>query len=139
MKKKRKLPILSILAAGNPDFDRWTIADERTRLWTGVDFDYRNYRLYATYNAAASATQEILRSHFTGVKPVFFKAPLFVEVLADVPVHEAMVSLHLCQALRLYLNTHEHGHGPDGSLILPWIDWTEIKPCHDPYDLGRHS
>jgi hypothetical protein len=114
VKKKRQLPILSILSAGSPEFERWAIADDQNRQWTGEDFDFSvNGRLYASYNAAASATQEILRSHFTGVKPVFFKAPLFVEVLAEAPVHEAMVSLHLCQALRLYMNTHEHGQAGD--------------------------
>jgi hypothetical protein len=137
VREKRQLPILSILEAGNPDFERWAIADERSRFWTGEEFDYCGYRLYASYNSAASATQEILRSHFAGVKPVFFKTPLFVEVLAEDPVEAAMVSLHLSQALRLYMNTPEHGHGPDGNLILPWVDWSEIKPCHDPYDLDQ--
>jgi hypothetical protein len=137
LQKKRRLPILSIIAAGNPDFERWAIADERTRFWTGTEFDYCGYRLYSTYNAAALDTQNILRSHFAGIKPFFCKAPLFIEVLADQPLHEALVSLHLSRAVRLYLNTVEHGHGPDGSLILPWIDWSEIKTCNDPYDLGQ--
>jgi hypothetical protein len=132
--KKRKLPILSILQAGNPGFDRWAIADERNRLWTGEGFGFDGQRLYASYNAAAWDIQQILRAQCQGIEPVYYVAPLVIEVFADPPVHEAKVSLHLSNSVRLYMNTPEHGHGPEGSLILSRIDWSQMEQTSNPND-----
>src|SRR5688572_20377998 len=83
MSKNRRLPILSVVPAGTRQFERWTISDQRDRLWTGEGFGSEGWWLYASYNAAACDTQDILRSHFQGIEPVLFEVPLVVEVLAD--------------------------------------------------------
>ena len=126
MEKKRKLPVLSIVTAGTPQFQRYVIADDRDRLWTGTSFGPSGV-LYPTHNAAAIDIQEILKGHFTGVEPVRFMAPVIIEVYSHEALPVAVVAKHLSQASRLYLNTPEHGNGPGSSLILPWIEWHRIQ------------
>ncbi len=124
---KRKLPILSIVQAGNPEFERWAISDQQFRQWNGDRFDYGSGQLYSNYNTASFDTQQILRNYFAGIQPVLYEAPVLVEVFSHEPIHQATVALHLSEAARLYMNTPEHGHGPDGSLVLPCIDWSEMR------------
>lgn len=126
MPNKRRLPILSITSTGTPEFPRFQIIDDRGRYWTGNDFRSSGV-VYAAYNAAAIETQEILKRHFDGVEPVRYVVPLFVEVFSDLPVSVALIARHLSRSARLYLDTPQHGHGPEGSLVLPFIDWGQIR------------
>src|SRR4051794_13617482 len=98
------------------------IADERNRLWSGEGFTICNGTLYARHNDAAIDAEHILRSHVAHITPVTYTVPLKVEVFADQSVSQANVAHYLSRAARLYLNTHEHGHGPKGSLVLACID-----------------
>jgi hypothetical protein len=72
-------------------------------------------------------TQQILRNYFAGIQPAVYVAPVVIEVFAHEPIHQAQVALHLSEAARLYMNNPEHGHGPDGSLVLPCIDWGQME------------
>jgi hypothetical protein len=126
MGKKHALPILSIVRAGPSQFERFQIADDKDRLWTGTAFGPTGI-LYATHNAAATDIQLILKGHFTGVEPVRYVAPIFIEVFSHEALPVAVVAKHLSRASRLYLNTPEHGNGPGSSLVLPWIEWHRIQ------------
>ena len=126
MGKERQLPVLYVVESGSPDFKRWMISDDQDRLWGGEDFG-QNGVLYATHSDAAVDAQNILRRHFDGIQPVRYVVPLFVESLSHRTVPVAEVAQYLSRASRLYLNTSEHGNGPGGSLVLPWIEWSLIK------------
>lgn len=126
MEKKPKLPILSIVSTGTPQFRRFQIADDKDRLWTGTAFGPTGV-LYAKHNDAAIDIQTILKGHFKGIEPVRFTAPVLIEVYSHEPLPVADVARHLSRASRLYLNTPEHGNGPGSSLVLPWIEWHRIR------------
>lgn len=127
MAKKQKLPILYVTLAGSSDeFPRFTILDDKDRLWNGQEFGPTGV-LYARHNDASTAAHDILRSHFDG-EPQRYIVPLYVEVYSHaepVPVDE--VAKYLSGASRLYVNTTEHGNGPGDSLVLPWIEWHRIE------------
>lgn len=126
MGNERKLPVLSIVTAGTPQFRRFQISDDKDRLWTGQDFGETGV-LYGRHNDAAIDIQTILKGHFTGVEPVRYVAPVIIEVFNHEPLPVSDVARHLSRASRLYLNTPEYGNGPGSSLILPWIEWHRIK------------
>jgi hypothetical protein len=126
MEEKPHLPILSIVRAGTPQFQRFQILDAEDRQWTGHEFGGAGI-LYASHNAAAIDIQTILKGHFTGVEPVRYSAPVVIEVFSHEPLPVAEVARHLSRASRLYLNTPEFGNGPGNSLIVPWIEWHRIK------------
>ena len=128
MADKRELPILYVVLAGSSDeFPRFTILDAEDRPWNGQEFGPTGV-LYARHNDAATDAQNILRSHFDG-EPQRYIVPLFVEVYSHAdPVPLADVAEYLSASSKLYINTTEHGNGPGNSLVLPWIDWSRIKP-----------
>jgi hypothetical protein len=126
MEKKRKLPILSIVRAGPAQFERFQIADDKNRLWTGQEFGTSGV-LFAHHNQAAIEIQSILKGQFEGLEPDRYMVPLFVEVFSDEPVPVALVAQYLSRASKLYLNTPQYGNGPGSSLVLPWIEWHRIK------------
>jgi len=126
MEKKRKLPVLTIVTAGSPEFQRYLIADSQNRLWTGHGFAERGL-IYGDFNDAAIDTQRILRSQFDGIEPQVFVAPLVIEVFSDNPIPVAFIARHLSRSARLHLDVPQHGHGPNGSLVLPVIDWSRIE------------
>lgn len=126
MGNRKKLPILSIVSTGTPDFRRYKIADDKHRLWTGNEFGH-GAMLFAHHNQAAIEVQSILKGHFEGVEPVRYMAPVIIEVYSHEALPVAVVAKHLSRASRLYLNTPEHGNGPGSSLILPRIEWHRIK------------
>jgi hypothetical protein len=127
MADKRELPLLYVVLAGSSDeFPRFTILDAQDRPWNGQEFGPTGV-LYASHNDAATDAQNILRSHFDG-EPQRYVVPLYVEVYSQAePVPLADVAKYLSEASRLYLDTTEHGNGPDDALALPWIDWSRIK------------
>ena len=123
------LPILHVVQIGDPDFERYMIQDENERVWTGKQFDSEDGALFARHNEAAIEAQNILKKNFEAVEPQRFIVPLYVEVLShDGPVSVTEVAKYLSSGSRLYLNTTEHGNGPGDALVLPWIDWSRIKP-----------
>ena len=126
MGKNRNLPVLSIIRAGTPQFERFQIADDRDRLWTGNEFGH-GAMLFADHNQAAIEIQHILKGHFTGIEPVRYSAPVVIEVFSHKPLPVAEVARHLSRASRLYLNTPKFGNGPGSSLILPRIEWHRIE------------
>jgi hypothetical protein len=120
----RKLPILSVVRTGSPEFERYLIEDDQCRLWTGEEFGDAGI-LYAARNHAIGDVHSILKSHFD-TPPVRYEAPVVIEVYGDVPVEK--VALYLSQASRLHLATSKFGNGPGSSLVLPTIEWSGIKP-----------
>ena len=127
--KKRELPPLRVVQIGSDELDRYLIEDQEERAWTGEQFDSQGAALFARHNDAAIRSQNILRRNFNGAEPQRFVVPLYVEVLNHAgPVPVAEVAEYLSSASRLYIDTTEHGNGPGDSLVLPWIDWSRIKP-----------
>lgn len=134
MEKNRRLPILSVIPAGKQRFQRWEIADERHRIWTGERFDETNGLLYASHNLAAIEAESILRSHVGAVTSTSYEAPTVIEVLGDPSIPQSVVAHFLSKVTRLYLNRSEHGHGPNGSVVLLHIDWSRMQPLIAPTD-----
>jgi len=62
LKKKLKLPILSVIPAGRPQFQRWQIVDQHRRVGTGERFSESNGVLHARHNFAAIDAERILRT-----------------------------------------------------------------------------
>lgn len=132
MAKKRELPTLRVVQIGNEEFERYLIEDQEERVWTGERFDSDGGALFAKHNDAATEAQNILKANFKGVEPQRFVVPLYVEVLNHAgPVPVAEVAKYLSLGSRLYIDTTEHGNGPDDSLVLPWIEWHRIKPIKE--------
>lgn len=132
MAKKQELPILYVVQVGSEEFQRYLIEDQEQRVWTGEQFDTQGAVLFARHNDAATETQNILKANFKGVEPQQYVVPLYVEVLnhaGPVPVNE--IAQYLSHGARLYLNTTENGNGPGDSLVLPWIEWSRIKPIKE--------
>lgn len=122
----KKLPILSIVPVGTPEFQRYTINDEKNRRWNGERFVSTGEGVrYADYSDAAMDLQMILKKYFEGQTPTRYVVPVFIEVYGDVPV--ALVAQHLSKTASLFLDTPKQGYGPDGSLILPVIHWGQIE------------
>lgn len=126
MKDHEKLPSLTVVQVGCPNFERYQIGDEHGRLWTGNGFGASG-QLYANHHHAALDAHQILKSHYQDVEPQRFVVPLYVEAFSREPIDWVDVARYLSRASRLYLNTTEWGHGPGQSLVLPWIEWSEIK------------
>ena len=130
---KQRLPILRVVQFGK-EFERYSIEDEQAQIWDGQKFSQSGV-VYANHNHAATDVQAILKSNFEGVKPQRYVVPLYVEALSHEPITIAEVAQYLSHASRLFLNTTDHGNGPDNSLVLPWIDWSRIKPIKEfPHD-----
>ena len=123
----QRLPILRVVQVGNDDFNRYQIADEQEQLWNGEGFESEKGILYADHNVASEDVQTILKQNFEGVKAVKYVVPLYVEVFSNEPVPVNDVAMYLSRASRLFLNTTDHGNGPNGSLVLPQIEWSRIK------------
>jgi len=122
---KQRLPILRVVQFGK-EFERYSIEDEQAQIWDGQKFSQSGV-VYANHNHAATDVQAILKSNFEGVKPQRYVVPLYVEALSHEPITIAEVAQYLSRSSRLFLNTTDHGNGPDNSLVLPWIDWSRIK------------
>ena len=131
MAEKRQLPTLYVVQIDNDEFERYLIEDQEERVWTGKQFDSEGGVLFARHNDAAVESQNILKSHFKG-EPQRYVVPLYVEVLNHAgPVPVADVAQYLSGASRLYIDTTEHGNGPDDALVLPRIEWHRIKPIKE--------
>lgn len=129
---KKRLPILYVVQVGESEFERYVIEDQQKQVWTGKQFDSQGGALFARHNDAATEAQVILKKSFKGVEPQRFVVPLYVEVLSHAgPVAVAEVAQYLSSSSRLYIDTTEHGNGPGDSLVLPWIDWSRIKPIKE--------
>jgi len=115
----RKLPILSVVRAGNPDFERFLIEDDHGRQWTGQDFSDQGV-LYALRNRACADVHAILKGFFQ-VEPVRYMAPVVIEVYGEADVGK--VARYLSQASILHIATGKYGNGPEGTLVLPTIEW----------------
>ena len=127
MAEKQQLPTLYVVQIGNDEFERYLIEDQEERVWTGKQFDSEGGVLFARHNDAAVESQNILRSHFKG-EPQRYVVPLYTEVYSHAgQVNVADVAQYLSVASRLYINTTEHGNGPDDALVLPRIEWHRIK------------
>jgi hypothetical protein len=48
-------------------------------------------------------------------------------VVTDKSIRQEEVVLHLSEAVQLNLNMPEHNHRPQDSLVLPGIDWSEMR------------
>lgn len=130
---KKRLPILSVIQTGNPEFERFVIKDQKQRMWNGELLGQETTRplLYAAHEAAACDIHNILKSNFQGVEPVRYVVPLVVEVFSHEAVHVAEVAQHLSRSSRLFLNSTEYGNGPRNSLVLPVIEWHRIEPMKE--------
>lgn len=128
---KKKLPVLRVAPFGPPAFRRFQIVNDAGEVWNGDAWEPIGGRVYAAHNAAAAESQRILKSHFEGVEPRRYIAPLVIEVFSDDAVHVAHIVRYLSHAIRLHIDTGEHGHGPRNSLVLPCIDWGQIEEVKD--------
>jgi hypothetical protein len=129
---EKRLPVLYVVQVGESEFERYVIEDQQNRVWTGERFDSEGGALFARHNDAATETHNILKKNFKGLEPQRFVVPLYVEVLNHSgPVPMAEVCQYLSDASRLYVNTTENGNGPGDSLVLPWIDWSRIRPIKE--------
>lgn len=128
---KKKLPILRVASFGPTAFQRFQIVNDAGEVWNGDEFEPIGGRVYAAHNVAAADSQSILRSHFEGIAPKRYMAPLFVEVFSDDVIHVAHIVSYLSRATRLHIDTAEHSHGPRNSLVLPCIDWSQIEQVKD--------
>lgn len=128
---KKRLPILYVVQVGSEEFERYLIRDQEERVWTGEQFDSEGGALFARHNDAAIESQNILKKSFEGLEPQRFVVPLYVEVFSDKPVPVDEIAKYLSSGSRLFLDTTAHGNGPGDALVLPWIDWSRIKPIKE--------
>jgi hypothetical protein len=141
-----KLPLLSIVNAGNPSLDgqsqRFVIEDEEGRKWTGQHFTTIHpeaARLYASYIPAAHEVQRILKDSFKGVEPKRYMVPIMVEVYSVEPVDPTLIVHHLAKSVTVHLDTAKYGHGPQDSLVLSTIHWEGFTPVAPPGDEAETS
>jgi hypothetical protein len=126
------LPIVRVVHLDLPSCERFFIEDDHNRVWTGQSFEAEGEVLFAHHCDAALEAQAILKGHFQGLRPQWYTAPVFIEVLSRTPVSMVKVATYLSMACRLNLNTSEHGNGPVSSLVLPRIEWKDIQPLKEP-------
>lgn len=122
-----KLPILEIQPLQGV-VDRFFIQNDKGEVWNGIEFVSKGRsKLFADFQDAAVETQVILKKLFDGHGSVKFVVPVFVEVFSNGMVYPEDIANYLSNACRLQVNTHEHGHGPQDSLVTTKIDWGRIE------------
>lgn len=110
---------------GPHEFPRFVIRSD-DRIWDGQDFvehsDQPQY--FATNEDAYQEIHRIFRAMYG--KPIqVMVAPVVVEVFADQEVRRGELIDYLARNSELFVDMR---NGPQGSLILPVIDWGRLRP-----------
>lgn len=113
-------------SVGQSSVERWIIVDHHTeRVWNGTELadDRKSALLYANHNKATLDMQGIYRKSVGDRPPQRYRIPIVLEVYAERPLQPWQIIQHMARCTRLYTQTS----GPEGSVILPVIEWGEIK------------
>ena len=122
-------PVLQATPAfGAEGADRFVIQNLKNHhVWTGDDFspDWKNAVLYANVNRACGDMRQIMLRVYDGEPLTIFEAPCRVEVFGYAPMLH--VQQWLSRASLLKLRTDDYGNGPNDTLTIPTIHWSEMK------------
>ena len=128
---ERQPLILSVVAAGTPDFCRYRICDAYNRFWTGAEWsepgeDHRGL-MYADCNRACHEVQRLLMLEYMDRPCRVFRAPVEVRLFADRDISQQELKAWLLKCSKLLIDTPREGNGPcEGSLGLVSIHWNEL-------------
>lgn len=124
--------VLSVVAAGNPKFPRFRIADQYLRFWTGTDWTEQGEEehglMYSNSNEACHEVQRLLMLKYMNRPCRVFEAPVTIKLFADKPVSKRQLVDWLSRVSKLVMDSPKYGNGPlAGSLGLCLIDWNTLE------------
>jgi hypothetical protein len=135
--------VLSVVAAGNPKFPRFRIADQYLRFWTGTEWTEQGEEesglMYSDSNEACHEVQRLLMLEYMDRPCRVFTAPVIIKLFSDKPVSKKQLVDWLSRVSKLVMDAPKHGNGPlEGRLGLCLIDWNKIEEigctaadCHE--------
>ena len=122
-------PVLQATPAfGTDGADRFVIQNLKNRhVWTGDDFspEWKNALLYASVNRACGDMRRIMMRVYEGELLTIYETPCRIEVFGYAPMIH--VQKWLSRAALLKLRTDDFGNGPNDSLVIPSIHWSEME------------
>lgn len=141
---ERQPIILSVVAAGTPEFCRYRICDAYNRFWTGSEWsqpgeDHRGL-MFADSNRACHEVQRLLMLEYMDRPCRVFRAPVEVRLFADRDISHEELKAWLLRCSKLLIDAQGQGNGPcEGSLGLVSIHWRELEECKDTSRRSRRA
>lgn len=128
---ERQPIVLSVVAAGTPEFPRFRVADQFLRYWTGSDWtepqDEERGLLFSDSNTACHEVQRLLMLEYMDRPCRVFEAPVTLKLWTNQKVTRRQLIDWLAKVSKLVMDCPKLGNGPvDGSLGLCLIDWNKI-------------
>ncbi|MEZ5945171.1 MAG: hypothetical protein R3C18_27675 [Planctomycetaceae bacterium] len=126
------IPAISLIKRGCDKFPRCIIAKgdafQNPVYWTGSDWtaDEAEARVFANFTEAAWVRHDVLLDSLEG-RPVHrYVAPLYIEIYGERPKLEDLRKW-LEKAVRVVVNSPEHGLGPQETVAMLLLDTEETK------------
>jgi hypothetical protein len=130
--KESRPMILTVVAAGTPEHQRWLISDQFLRYYTGSGWTEQGVVagavLYTSSKDAIDQLQTILIAQHHTLPHRRFVAPVYLDLYS--PQHVSLRDLQqwLVRVTKLLVDSPRHGNGPvAGSVGLTRIEYGELK------------
>jgi hypothetical protein len=130
--KESRPTILTVVAAGTPEHQRWLICDQFLRYYTGSGWTEQGVVsgavLYPSSKDAIDQLQTILIAQHHTLPHRRFVAPVYLDLYS--PQHVSLRDLQqwLVRVTKLLVDSPKHGNGPvAGSVGLTRIEYGELK------------
>jgi hypothetical protein len=107
------------------------VGDQFNRMWTGEDWTLEESEglMYANSNEACIQVQKLLMLEYMQLPHKRYRAPVYIDLFCDHAVPEIEIKRWLHKVAKLLIDspTHGNGPGPEGSLGLCRIEWSELE------------
>jgi hypothetical protein len=130
--KESRPMILSVVAAGTPEHQRWLISDQFLRYFTGSGWTEQGVVsgavLYTSSNDAIDQLHTILIAQYHSLPKRRFVAPVYLDLYSPQQVSVRDIQQWLVKTTKLLVDSPKHGNGPvAGSFGAIRIEFGEIK------------
>ena len=130
--KESRPMILSVVAAGTPEHQRWLISDQFLRYFTGKGWTEQGVvsgaALYTSSNDAIDQLHCILIAEYHTLPKRRFTAPVYLDLYSPQHVSVRDIQQWLVKTTKLLVDSPKHGNGPvAGSFGAIRIEFGEIK------------
>ncbi len=139
---KEKQPIiLSLIPRGTPTFQRYSIADQHLRYWTGDTWTEpgkdQKALLYSSSNEALIEMNRLLVVEHSTLTVTRYVAPIYIELRSEKPIPMDELKRWLLRATKLLIDSPKHGNGPvAGSLGSCRIEYDQMEEITDTKERG---